>query len=748
MTLMRMRKIVFILWLLILISELFFPQVFFPQTKAQGSTSTEPTKPSTIDKFTVNWTDFWIKFRKHSRWSLEGNRGEGWEDANDYLKIIRDYPKNNTCKITLIFDAPVTADYRLTFAIDVRVKQYFHKEGCWNYTLKYENYTITFDWSDIKDIPNLNVTHGIKDGFFWFRIRRDNIPKGTHVKIDPTTVATSSTIAAVDYQEQRKTFYANGYFWVFYSDGTNLVYRTSTDGVSWSSATTVRACTHGEYFDVEYFPAYSTTYVYYAYAAGGNLIYRRGSISGSTINWGSEVTVNSGNVWYAPSVGVATDGRVFVGGSLSSGGNTYFYVWTNPNNDGSGSWSYTLLTWGGGTDAWRSDILQLTSGRVYVLFCKSTTLYGNLWSGSSWGTNENFNVGQRDFSSCAEGDDVHVAYISSATANAKAYRKRTYGVGWGSEEIVKTEPSLYVGQTLCVDLVSGDLYYFWGEGTTVYYSKKPSGGSWSSPITLASGESYLRLLSINAFKRVWSVGMAGVPKIGVVWVRGELSPYYVRYAVLSVAAAYKLNLKIMDWDLTDAIPNAYVYLKNDTSSYVKTSDSNGWANWTGISGTVYVNVSYFGFWVNGTFSVSVSADTTLNVHCNLYDAYIKVLPNNQQGILYTANVTVFNGTSVQGNKIATSLTNETGYVYLTNLPNNTLTFTVYAGSSYSTIIYNDSRTLTSDEQVLSSAVCNQNYGNVSIPWEIVMMPIAMVYFSKKAMASKNILKRNKNQKDK
>jgi len=341
------------------------------------------------------------------------------------------------------------------------------------------------------------------------------------------TVCTVNTISAVDYPEQRKTFYANGYFWLFYSDGTNLVYRTSTDGINWSSPTTVRACTHGDYFDVEYFPAYSTTYVYYTYAAGGNLIYRRGSISGNTITWENEVTVNSGNVWYAPSVGVATDGRVFVGGSLSSGGNTYFYVWTNPNNDGSGTWSYQLFTWSSGTDTWRSDILQLTSGRAYVLFCKSGTLYGNLWDGSGWGTNESFSVGQRDFSSCAKDDDVHVAYISSATANAKAYRKRTYGVGWGSEEIVKTEPSVYAGQTLSVDLDSGDLYYFWGEGTTIYYSKKPSGGSWSSPTTFASGESYLRLLSINAFKRVWN------DSIGVVWVRGELSPYDLRYQVLS-----------------------------------------------------------------------------------------------------------------------------------------------------------------------------------------------------------------------
>jgi len=341
------------------------------------------------------------------------------------------------------------------------------------------------------------------------------------------TVCNVSIITAVDFPEQRKTFYANGYFWLFYSDGTNLVYRTSADGISWSSPTVVRACADGSYFDIEYFPAYSPSYIYYAYAGGGDLIFRRGFISGNAVTWGSEVTVHSGYVWYAPSVGVATDGRVFVGGSLSAAGNTYFYVWTNPNNDGSGTWSYQLLTWGSGTDTWRSDILQLTSGRVYVLFCRSGTIYGNLWNGSGWGTNESFGVGQRDFSSCAEGDDVHVAYISSATGNAKAYRKRTYGVGWGSEEIVKTEPSLYVGQTLCVDLNSGDLYYFWGEGTTIYYSKKPSGGSWSSPTTFASGESDLRLLSINAFKQVWN------DSIGVVWTRGELSPYKLRYQVLS-----------------------------------------------------------------------------------------------------------------------------------------------------------------------------------------------------------------------
>jgi len=31
---------------------------------------------------------------------------------------------------------------------------------------------------------------------------------------------------------QRKSFYGYDCFWVFYSDGTNMVYRSSTDGIS------------------------------------------------------------------------------------------------------------------------------------------------------------------------------------------------------------------------------------------------------------------------------------------------------------------------------------------------------------------------------------------------------------------------------------------------------------------------------------------------------------------------------------
>jgi len=178
---------------------------------------------------------------------------------------------------------------------------------------------------------------------------------------------------------------------------------------------------------------------------------------------------------------------------------------------------------------------------------------------------------------------------------------------------------------------------------------------------------------------------------------------------------YALNLRVMDSDLSDAISGALVYKDSD----VKVSDANGWANWTEVSGSIQIQVKYFGFWVNGT-SIEVTSDTTLYLKCNLFDIYVKVLPNNQQGILYQANVTVYNASSVEGNKIHTALTNQSGYASLLNLPNNTLTFTIYGGPDYSIVIANVTRSVTSDEEVLSAIVCDQNYADVDIPWEIMI----------------------------
>jgi hypothetical protein len=166
---------------------------------------------------------------------------------------------------------------------------------------------------------------------------------------------------------------------------------------------------------------------------------------------------------------------------------------------------------------------------------------------------------------------------------------------------------------------------------------------------------------------------------------------------------YNLNLRVMDLDLTDPIQGAYVYKDSD----VKISDVNGWANWTLVSGVVTVQVKYFGFLVNET-SINVDGDKTIDVRCNLFDVTVNVKENVRNAKLSNVNVTVYNGTSVGGNKIKSGISNNNGQVTLTNLPNNTLTFIEYGGSIYTLVIGNATQLIGSDDYAFT-IVCNQNY---------------------------------------
>jgi len=166
---------------------------------------------------------------------------------------------------------------------------------------------------------------------------------------------------------------------------------------------------------------------------------------------------------------------------------------------------------------------------------------------------------------------------------------------------------------------------------------------------------------------------------------------------------FNLNLHVMDWDLTDAISGATVYKDADTL----TSNANGWANWTLVSGTVQTKVKYFGFWVNGTFSVTMDSEKTIDVRCRLYDVTITVQESIQSAYLVGANVTVFNSTSTYGNRIKTGITGNNGQVALTNLPNNTLTFTQYGESDWSLVIGNTTQLVNTENQSIT-LTSNQN----------------------------------------
>jgi hypothetical protein len=167
----------------------------------------------------------------------------------------------------------------------------------------------------------------------------------------------------------------------------------------------------------------------------------------------------------------------------------------------------------------------------------------------------------------------------------------------------------------------------------------------------------------------------------------------------------------MDWDLTDSIQDAYVYV----DSGVKISDANGWANWTETSGTLFVKVKWYGGWVNGTFMVEVDSDKTIDVRCNIFDITVTAIESEQGAVLQYVNVTAYNATN---NMIQSGITDSDGKVYLTNVPNSTLNFTCYEDGSPQHVIANVTRTITTENQT-ETVICDQNCVSMSQEWGII-----------------------------
>jgi len=241
-------------------------------------------------------------------------------------------------------------------------------------------------------------------------------------------------------------------------------------------------------------------------------------------------------------------------------------------------------------------------------------------------------------------------------------------------------PNPVVGQTVTFDASASS----GGGGTITNYKWTFGDGNTTSSGTnpiiyhvYSSANSYTVVLNVTNSLGLWSTTSKVVP----------------------VTTGYALNLRVMDFDNATAISGAYVYKGSD----VKTSNVNGWANWTGVSGTVSIKVKYYGAWVYGV-SLTVSSPTTKIMKCNIFDIQITTIegtsgtPPHNVWLQY-ANVTVFNATSTQTNKITTGITGVSGVVSLLNVPNSTLTFTIYDGATPTKhVIANVTRTITAENQ--------------------------------------------------
>jgi hypothetical protein len=118
----------------------------------------------------------------------------------------------------------------------------------------------------------------------------------------------------------------------------------------------------------------------------------------------------------------------------------------------------------------------------------------------------------------------------------------------------------------------------------------------------------------------------------------------------------------------------------------------------------------------GLFALSFEATQAQGVDFT----YITTKPNNQQGILYTVNVTAY----YNNTKITSSISNMSGVVTLRNIPIGNVTFIAYAKSDHSQVIANNTVNITLEGQRFD-LVCDQNYTNVSNNWKMIITPLSL-----------------------
>jgi len=506
----------------------------------------------------IDWSLFWQKFKTYSDWNLEWFDGSVWISIKADLTVELAYPEPNRCKIILKFKASKAGNYRLTFGIDKVAMQYIDKSGQYQVEVTYEDMIITFDWSDCVGISGLQFSKGVTQDKFWFRISRNNVPLGAQLTIDPSTIGTSTATAATQYVYQRKTFYTNGRFWAFYSNGTNIVYRTSADGSTWTSETIIGSGDVGLYFAT----VFDGTYLHYARGSWGTtMYYRRGTPnSDGTITWSAaeQTVVTQSEAGFIPSIAVDSGGYAWIGYRKYDGTSYYPSVTKNAKNDGTwttaSGFPYQLSATA--NSAWRVLVVPLTSLKMYILYAVGyDTIKGRLYDGGMGSgevaTTSNVISGQ---GLCAvnQGDDVHLVFTKSVSPYPILHVVRTYGVGWGSEVTVQSSVTTSSFPVLSINLGNSDLYCFWAGSPTanhIYY-KKRTASDWDASPTDWIDESTDVLTGndrLTTFYRDYG------SYIGLIYMTKTASPYNVKFAFLTLAVVKEVtdSLSLSDAILTD-----------------------------------------------------------------------------------------------------------------------------------------------------------------------------------------------------
>ena len=284
---------------------------------------------------------------------------------------------------------------------------------------------------------------------------------------------------------QQKTFYAEGRFWIFFSDYVSsykVYYTSSEDGQTWEEPTYVCPI----YLASAYLDSYyDGNYIYLAlkYHSTYDPRYYKGTLDGTTgeINWidsfeAIDVASNIGD----PSIVTNSTGAVFVG--VKEKKSALFgepYVFIRHLND---TWTQFKLNETFALYQYFVCLLNLTNEEIYAIYFYSEDneeldnypIYGRKYNGNTWEDQEVVTTLSPDTTKqgriCAVNneDTIHLVLLENVTENI-TYVKYSEGI-W-QEPVVLVENKINCSPVIDIDRLTNNLYVTFQEENATYYVK-------------------------------------------------------------------------------------------------------------------------------------------------------------------------------------------------------------------------------------------------------------------------------------
>lgn len=374
---------------------------------------------------------------------------------------------------------------------------------------------LTIDWNDAAEGDLSVARHDARSEGTPEKERRSlviSFREGEEV-IDPAIVGETASAEATGFTCQRKVFWYDNIYWLFYNSGTAICYRYSADGITWSSEVDLPQSTapgSNSGFDV----AFRDGNLMIGWCDASSTVYvKKGTVVGTTVQWAyrAMISQNAGeqyNLQNPVSVAIGDDGAYWVAYSYFFEGSSTAYVDVlKADNYEQGRFhpNYRLDTWGESCDTWNAVLLPTGTGNMILLETGYPALNGlhtcvrvsyllremTSWIGPygheimmSSGSSPFYKSTQ--FSAVASSDGtVHIAYVGTNGRICYAAigldgSQSLYDIGYGDYS-----PDSY-SPTICLDS-TGTLHISYishlserGHDLSIqHYQKHAGSGSWS-----------------------------------------------------------------------------------------------------------------------------------------------------------------------------------------------------------------------------------------------------------------------------